>query len=325
MKMKRWLTVFLCLLLTLAMVLSMVGCAPETKRRRRNRDNDDDDDEQTSQNGEEGEIGHGTQIKLPGFDTDSEHDNVAAPDSGSLGDSLTASPDSGSSAVRPDNGSSAARPDSGSSAARPDSGSQGGGSQGGQNTATPDTDDGNYEPGDVVYDEFMYHMLDNGTWEVTGLTDRGGKTNLVLPKTFKGIAVTKTSVSAFQCTADAVTITIPGNIKIVGTSSFQCCDQLVTLIVEEGVETFGASIFQSCKKLQWVVLPTTLNDLGSSSFGACDKLSSIFYKGTEAQWKAKFGDAFYYLGQTTIYYYSASAPTAAGNYWHYVGGTPTVW
>ncbi len=31
------------------------------------------------------------------------------------------------------------------------------------------------------------------------------------------------------------------------------------------------------------------------------------------------------LLNATRYYYSATAPTTSGNYWHYVNGKPTPW
>ena len=49
--MKKWLTALLCVLLTLAMVLSLAACGEDTKKKRSS-DDDDEDDEKTSENGD---------------------------------------------------------------------------------------------------------------------------------------------------------------------------------------------------------------------------------------------------------------------------------
>jgi hypothetical protein len=65
-------------------------------------------------------------------------------------------------------------------------------------------------------------------------------------------------------------------------------------------------------------------------------LASVYYVGNAASWTTLTGnidnisngnDALVGLGlnPATIYYYSETAPQSAGNYWHYVANTPTVW
>lgn len=76
-----------------------------------------------------------------------------------------------------------------------------------------------------------------------------------------------------------------------------------------------------------IVIPTTITKFGNSAFNHT-YLKNIYYMGTEDQWNAISGldmsglNSVYNL---TVYYYSETALTAAGNYWHYVEGVPTVW
>ena len=62
-------------------------------------------------------------------------------------------------------------------------------------------------------------------------------------------------------------------------------------------------------------------------FAHCSKLTHIYYEGTAEEWaniKVEIvnGDE---NGELPLYYYSETQPTAAGNYWRYVDGVPTVW
>jgi hypothetical protein len=57
-------------------------------------------------------------------------------------------------------------------------------------------------------------------------------------------------------------------------------------------------------------------------------LNTIYYTGSEEEWNSiNISNGNDLLASATIYYYSESAPTADGNYWHYDTDktTPVVW
>ena len=63
-------------------------------------------------------------------------------------------------------------------------------------------------------------------------------------------------------------------------------------------------------------------------FENCRNLTAVYYLGSDEEWlfnpiKSEFDE----LDDYTVYYYSASQPQYAGNYWHYGvdGKTPVVW
>lgn len=56
----------------------------------------------------------------------------------------------------------------------------------------------------------------------------------------------------------------------------------------------------------------------------CTKFKTLYYMGTAEDWKAvDKGDTDFFTA--TVYFYSESAPTTSGYYWHYVDGEPTAW
>ncbi len=56
----------------------------------------------------------------------------------------------------------------------------------------------------------------------------------------------------------------------------------------------------------------------------CTKFKTLYYAGTDEDWRAvEKGNTD--LFTPTVYFYSESAPTTSGYYWHYVNGEPTAW
>ena len=78
-----------------------------------------------------------------------------------------------------------------------------------------------------------------------------------------------------------------------------------------------------------VVIPESVTSIGAQAFYNCESLTSVYYGGTAEDWDQiniySFND---WLTNATRYYYlenASDAPTAGGNYWHYVDGVPTAW
>lgn len=73
-------------------------------------------------------------------------------------------------------------------------------------------------------------------------------------------------------------------------------------------------------------------ELGERPFPA--SVQAIYYEGTAAEWAAlkaqnnavsESGTPPDPFGEAVIYYFSENPPAAAGNFWRYVDGVPTVW
>lgn len=105
---------------------------------------------------------------------------------------------------------------------------------------------------------------------------------------------------------------------------FQFDGATALVVVPEGVTEIKEGAFAGCS-ITAVVLPKSLEQVGNLAFG--NDLQTVYYIGTQSEWRSKvsYGELNFDLDGATKYYYSETAPTEAGNYWHYVDGTPTAW
>ena len=61
-----------------------------------------------------------------------------------------------------------------------------------------------------------------------------------------------------------------------------------------------------------------------SPFSYCEYLTTVYYAGTEREWKNLTINIYDDNIINVTCYYSETAPTSEGNFWHYVDGVPTV-
>ena len=83
-------------------------------------------------------------------------------------------------------------------------------------------------------------------------------------------------------------VTIRGDIRDVGYSVFSNCPVHV-IRIEEGTTVVSSAVFDNCVELKKVYLPASLQQFNIDScyplFADCSALETIFYAGSEAQWK----------------------------------------
>ncbi len=91
----------------------------------------------------------------------------------------------------------------------------------------------------------------------------------------------------------------------------------------------GHNVFEGCNNLTAIILPNGLVSVGVSTFENCDANVKLLVNGNSTDWENVILDGEI---TKTVYFYSESEPqlnadqtTYNGNYWHYVGRTPTVW
>lgn len=103
-------------------------------------------------------------------------------------------------------------------------------------------------------------------------------------------------------------VTIPSNIKVIGTGAFANCYDLKEVIFKEGVDEIesrafssceslvrlyfpdslsqlNAEVFQDCSNLKEVSIGKNINYMGYYIFARCPKLHIIDYRGTSAEWQ----------------------------------------
>lgn len=118
-------------------------------------------------------------------------------------------------------------------------------------------------------------------------------------------------------------LTLPASIVEIEDGAIAACSSLEQITFAPGskLERIGDYNFVHCNALNSIVIPQSVTYIGTASEYT---LSEIYYVGNASDWSAIDG-ATNFAGDATIYYYSASQPTQAGNYWHYNGQSVVKW
>lgn len=110
--------------------------------------------------------------------------------------------------------------------------------------------------------------------------------------------------------------------------AFTFRSELTSVTIPNGVTSIGNIAFWVCRELTSITIPSSVTSIGYQAFDECGKLKTVYYAGNKEQWSnISIEHSNYSLTSATRYYYSASKPTAEGNYWHYGsdGITPVIW
>jgi hypothetical protein len=135
--------------------------------------------------------------------------------------------------------------------------------------------------------------------------------------------------SSFNAPSDSV----PTSLKTVivtnedAVESYAFCGTGITnIVLPNSFERIKAYAFFGCSSLTELVIPHSVTKIGMHAFRGCTAFDTVYYCGTREEWKQVFiGSYNDVLTSATCYFYSETAPTWAGNYWHYVNGVPTKW
>ena len=123
-------------------------------------------------------------------------------------------------------------------------------------------------------------------------------------------------------------IKIPDSVISIGDRAFSGCTNLSKVEFGENskLSSIGLAAFDGCYALKEIIISKEITLIGQSAFNTTVALVDVYYLSDEECWNAinilSNNDA---LLNATRYYYSETAPTTEGNYWHYVDGEPTPW
>ena len=114
--------------------------------------------------------------------------------------------------------------------------------------------------------------------------------------------------------------------KIISVFAFIDCTSLKSVTIPDSVTTIGKSAFYNCSSLESLIIGSGVTTIGDGVIYYYSPFTSVFYGGTADDWnKIAIGNDNSKLTDAARYYYSESAPTEDGNFWHYLEGAPTVW
>ena len=160
----------------------------------------------------------------------------------------------------------------------------------------------------ISVDEDGYRFFYNG--EEAYLIDYVGlETDLVLPSSF--VAYDGTTVNQY----------------VVYQYSFYYLTKLTSVTIPSSVTSIEYRAFWNCIRINTVIMSNSVTFVNYGAFGGSN-IKDVYYGGTQEEWNAiEFEVDTYELQDATIYYYSETQPTEAGNYWHYAadGVTPVKW
>ncbi len=122
-------------------------------------------------------------------------------------------------------------------------------------------------------------------------------------------------------------LTLPAGLQSIGSFAFARCGALEEIEIPAAVTEIPQDAFLDCGNLQTVILPAGLTIVHENAFAGCYQLSTLLFRGDEAAWKnvSVRGDENVTFSEADVYFFSAGAPAADGNFWHEEGGVPAIW
>ena len=110
----------------------------------------------------------------------------------------------------------------------------------------------------------------------------GTDTEVVIPSTIDGIAVTGIGESAFEGSA-ITSIEIPDGVTDIGSYAFTSCVCLKSVNMPDSLTSIGDDAFVFCTGLTRVKIPKSITTMGTSVFFDCSSLKTVYcYKGSAA-------------------------------------------
>ena len=136
-------------------------------------------------------------------------------------------------------------------------------------------------PGGVQAADSLWETktLDDGTLAITGY--RGLASDIEIPSSIGGVAVTQISSNAFRKSDFLVSVVIPSSVTTIGYEAFFGCTALVTADLTEGLCELHNRAFGSCA-LTHIYIPSTLTSLhaanaGDAPFSGCSSLDAVTF------------------------------------------------
>jgi len=91
--------------------------------------------------------------------------------------------------------------------------------------------------------------------------------------------------AAFSGCSNLTSVDMPRSVQSIGGSAFSSCTNLLSVDIPDGIQTIAISVFESCTSLTNVRIPQSVKSIDSYAFRSCNSLSTIYYDGTEEDWK----------------------------------------
>ena len=98
---------------------------------------------------------------------------------------------------------------------------------------------------------------------------------IVIPSTHNGKAVTVIESDAFLNCTSVISITIPNSITHIDNYAFYGCTGLTSITIPDSVISIGYEAFRDCTNLTSITIPDSVTSIGNNAFYNCYSLTSI--------------------------------------------------
>ncbi|MBQ7365543.1 MAG: leucine-rich repeat domain-containing protein, partial [Clostridia bacterium] len=99
-------------------------------------------------------------------------------------------------------------------------------------------------------------------------------TEVVIPKTYKGLPVVEIGREAFSF-YKLTSVKIPGSVKKIGDRAFAECSMLNEVILSKGLTEIGVYAFYRCSALSEIVVPDSVKTVERNAFSNCTSLAGV--------------------------------------------------
>ncbi len=113
------------------------------------------------------------------------------------------------------------------------------------------------------------------TYTVDGLVEDSEVTDIEIPATFNGKAVTNISYEAFKGCSNLTSVIIGNNVKRIRGYAFSGCSSLTSITIPDSVTSIDNDAFKNCSSLASINIPESVTDISSYVFYNCSSLTSI--------------------------------------------------
>lgn len=186
-----------------------------------------------------------------------------------------------------------------------------------------------------IYDSAFYYCLDLETIKLPDSVISIGKSAFAHCRNMTSIEMSENINNigelAFMSCERLESIELPASMDgSIGYEAFKGCRSLTVVIISDGITEIAPRLFSDCSELIKIVIPKSVTWIDVDAFDKCDKFARIFYMGTAEELNDVYGclDGYFYTAdnrEILCFYYSETAPTERGNWWHYVDGAPKIW
>lgn len=121
--------------------------------------------------------------------------------------------------------------------------------------------------------EGLQFTMWNGTYGISGYT--GTDTEIVIPDTYQGVAVTAIGGRAFEDRADITSVELGVNVESIGVCAFINCTSLQTIIFNDNLRVIYDEAFRGCNAFTEFEIPASVTQLGFGIFSGWNRLESL--------------------------------------------------